>query len=61
MIRAILMAILLLSAGTGVSQAQVNGHLSRTVDTLGDLRQQARNDALEVFVDGSSAPRNLFS
>ena len=57
MIRATLIAILLLSAGTGVSQAQVNGHLSRTVDTLADLRQQARNDALEVFAACASKAR----
>ncbi len=57
MIRATLIAILLLSAGTGVSQAQLNGHLSRTVDTLGDLRQQARNDALEVFAACASRAR----
>jgi hypothetical protein len=57
MMRAILIAILLLSAGTGVSQAQLNGHLSRTVDTLGDLRQQARNDALEVFAACASKAR----
>ncbi len=49
MIRATLIAILLLSGGTGVSQAQLNGHLSSTVDTLAELRQQARSDALEVF------------
>ena len=55
MIRATLIAILLLSGGTGVSQAQLNGHLSRTVDTLADLRQQARSDALEVFA--ACAPR----
>ena len=57
MIRATLIAILLLSAGTGVSQAQVNGHLSRTVDTLADLRQQARSDALEVFAACASKAR----
>ena len=32
-----------------MSHAQLNGHLSRTVDTLADLRQQARSDALAVF------------
>ena len=57
MIRATLIAILLLSGGTGVSQAQLNGHLSRTVDTLADLRQQARNDALEVFAACASKAR----
>ena len=57
MIRATLIAILLLSAGAGASQAQVNGHLSRTVDTLADLRQQARNDALEVFAACASKAR----
>ncbi len=57
MIRATLIAILLLSAGTGVSQAQVNGHLARTVDTLAELRQQARNDALEVFAACASKAR----
>ena len=56
MIRATLIAILLLSAGTGVSQAQLNGHLSKTVDTLANLRQQARNDALEVFAACASRP-----
>ena len=57
MIRATLIAILLLSAGTGVSQAQLNGHLSKTVDTLANLRQQARNDALEVFAACASKAR----
>ncbi len=57
MIRATLIAILLLSGGTGVSQAQLNGNLSRTVDTLADLRQQARNDALEVFAACASKAR----
>ncbi len=57
MIRATLIAILLLSGGAGVSQAQLNGHLSRTVDTLGDLRQQARSDALQVFAACASKPR----
>jgi len=49
MVRTTLIAFLLLSASAGVSQAQLNGHLSRTVDTLADLRQQARSDALDVF------------
>ena len=57
MIRATLIAILLLSAGTDVSQAQVNGRLSRTVDTLAELRQQARSDALEVFAACASRAR----
>ena len=57
MIRATLIVILLLSAGTGVSQAQLNGHLSKTVDTLANLRQQARNDALEVFAACASKAR----
>ncbi len=57
MIRVTLIAILLLSGGAGVSQAQLNGHLSRTVDTLADLRQQARNDALEVFAACASKAR----
>ncbi len=57
MIRATLIAFLLLSAGTGVSQAQLNGHLSRTVYTLAELRQQARNDALVVFAACASKAR----
>ena len=57
MIRATLIAILLLSGGTGASQAQLNGHLSRTVDTLVELRQQARSDALEVFATCASKAR----
>jgi len=49
MTRTILAASLFLMVGGGAAQAELNGHLSSTVETLIELRQQARGDAQAVF------------
>lgn len=56
MTRTILAAFLLLMVSGGASRAELNGHLSRTVDTLVELRKLARGDALAVFA--TCAPKS---